>query len=88
MKYDLSVHGKYLPETSLGFDWQLWQDTLELPNYRVFFTNLNLEKLYSLLRERDILFFGYCQIEIKSTVSVGLRSHIKFSLMQLDNATT
>ena len=44
VKYDLSVHGEYLPETNLGFDFQLWKDTLELPSYGVFFANLNLEK--------------------------------------------
>lgn len=44
VKYDLSVHGEYLPETNLGFDFQLWQDTLELPNYGVFFANLNSEE--------------------------------------------
>ena len=42
VKYDLSVHSKYTPETSLGFDSKIWQNVLELPEYGVFFANLEL----------------------------------------------
>lgn len=40
VKYDLSVHQQYQPETTLGFDSKIWQNTLELPSYGVFFANL------------------------------------------------
>lgn len=40
VKYDLSVHDECIPETNLGFNFQLRQDILELTSYGVFFANL------------------------------------------------
>ncbi|EAZ90952.1 alpha-glucosidase family protein [Crocosphaera chwakensis] len=40
--YDLSMHGNYLAETDLGFEFDLEGDTLKLQSYGIFFANLSL----------------------------------------------